>query len=48
MPDDFIVVNREKYLFYTIPVAGPAVSQFLFATAPNYSAANRGRELRSV
>lgn len=45
MPDDFIVVNREKYLFYTIPLAGPAVSQFLFATAPGYSPSNRGSEL---
>lgn len=41
----YIYLNRSTYLVYAIPLAGPALSQFLFATSFGYSAVNRNLEL---
>jgi hypothetical protein len=40
----FIVRNRSTYLVYAVPLAGPGLSQLLFATASGYSSTNRGLE----
>jgi hypothetical protein len=44
-PMEFIIVNRTKFLFYTIPLAGPGLSQFLLATSPGYLPDRRAPEL---